>query len=145
MTTEDLPEWVRDARALRELSDRNAGEKPTGGEMTDNEKTRLLAENVMGWKVHHRNTAHWVQPSATDEYGWKGSVSTWSPLDVWADCMEVQAVVLAGPKMHRYITAMTDSIVGDRSGRGIYHGLLSATPRQRMDAVLKAYGLMEVI
>ena len=36
MTTEDLPEWVRDARALRELSDRNAGEKHNGGEMTDN-------------------------------------------------------------------------------------------------------------
>lgn len=46
--------------------------------MTDRELDALVAEKVMGWRIHHRNTAHYVLPGMRD-YKVQALVSEWHP------------------------------------------------------------------
>ncbi len=64
--------------------------------LTDAEKTRLLAEGVMGWKIHCRNTAHYVlaaqEKTIYDRP--QASVNEWDPLHNEAHAAEVRERML---------------------------------------------------
>ncbi len=54
----------------------------------DAELDVAVAEKVMGWHVHHRNTAHWCDSDELD-YKVRGWVEDWSPSTDIADAWEV--------------------------------------------------------
>lgn len=57
---------------------------------TTEEKVAFVAEKAMGWKRHHRNTAHWMR--ADDDaiaYKVTAQVGDWNPVRDIADAWEV--------------------------------------------------------
>lgn len=55
--------------------------------MTDyNMLNRWLAVHVLGWQIHHRNTAHWVASNWEEKYVVMACVSEWNPCERFADC-----------------------------------------------------------
>ena len=78
-------------------------------------KIRFIAEVVMGWS--------YPCARATGEPGvWR----QFDPFLHWEDAMRVQYKVLTGPEADKYLRRMDN--------------LEFATPEQRMNAVLEAYG-----
>lgn len=60
--------------------------------MSDEELVRLSGEMVMGWRIHCRNTAHWVDArlehsAGAPDYVVRASAGVWNPLlnlqDAW--------------------------------------------------------------
>lgn len=59
--------------------------------MSDDQIIREVAEKVMGWKIHARNTAHWTDAEKWNDcdYTFRASVNDWNPLNSWAEAGRV--------------------------------------------------------
>lgn len=103
---------------------------------TDAEIIRHLAENVMGWPVCAHGSG-WMESNdgvtMICRHGW-------NPLNDIADCMEVQAVVLAGQWGGEYSYLMTQRGYSSDGMGVLYAYLLSAPARIRALAMYRATG-----
>lgn len=104
-------------------------------EMTEQEKIRKLATEIMGWRDTIPESSFWV---TLDGYRKKNN---WDPFSAVKDAMELQNKALETPRMaRRYLLILYDEYVAGRAIWGneiMVRFFLALTPAQRCEAALR--------
>jgi len=123
------------------------------------EMDALVAERVMGWRIHRRNTAWWVKAEEENEntlniMAWACGKDKWSPSTDIAAAWKVEEKLMELDKILEYLEALqveangtekgltlTNKIIGYTYNFEEIFNLIHATPAQRCRAALKALGV----
>ena len=111
--------------------------------MTDDELNAAVATKVMGWRVHHRNTAHYV---AAKDYNWLESkveawIDEWRPSTSIADAWRMEERILELKLWNKYVAALLLIKLGKETPAVTLvemFNLIHATPRERTMAAVEA-------